>query len=312
VKIIIPCCDRISYKKDHPRFISPDNRGFPLIKRVIDNFNCDDIVISLYKDQDIKFNIIDGMQKLFGDIQFCLFENESKSQAETIVDTINKLNINESIFIKDCDSSFEFDIVEDCNYICVDYLDGKKVNINDKSYIQIDHNNSILNIREKMIISNIFSVGGYFFESSKDFITHYNYLTNNLPEWQNKIYISDIIGSMILSGIDFEIKNVKNYKDYGTKEDWANIIENEKIYFVEVDGFLFEQGSSYFYPRFENTIPINGNVDYIKKNVLGKYEIVYISNRPKELEDLTRDQLMSIGLIAEKIIFEMNLNQVEK
>jgi hypothetical protein len=208
LKIIIPCCDRTCYKEDIPRFITIG------INNIISSFNSKDIVVAIYKDHYNKYK--DDIKNA----ELCSFDKTFSCQAETISDTIKSLNINDSIFIKDCDSKFDFLVKEaDNGYVCVSSLNNfTSINVNNKSYIQIDHNNNITNIRENIVISNLFSVGGYYFPDAKEFVSCYEQMTRHLPDWQKQIFISDVIGFMILNDVEFGIELVENYQDFGTSD----------------------------------------------------------------------------------------------
>lgn len=212
MKILIPCCDNQIYD-NVLRFFSP-TKNSTIIKDIINNFDKKNIIISCFEKYYNEFKK--------EEIDVCVCENNLGSQIGTICETINKKHIAGPIFIKDGDSSFEAIIKEkDFGYVCVESLNNfKKINVNDKSYVQIDHNNSIINIREKLVISNLFSAGGYYFPDAQKFLFYCNKIMENIQPWHNKIYISDIIGLMILDGLEFEINPVNNYKDYGTREDW--------------------------------------------------------------------------------------------
>ena len=223
MKVIIPCCDNVSYDGILPRFLAIDETGMPMVCRAIEALDLptNDIVISIYADHDQKFQIVELLTSRYPGIMICIISNECKNQAETIIATIEQLNYSGSFFVKDCDSSFSWmDMNEQDNYVCVSSLNANKTNVNDKSYVAADHNGFILNIKEKIIISHLFSAGGYFFTSSDKFIQYYNYLTNHMPNWQDRIYISDIISIMILNDLNFSVKQVDDYKDYGTLEEW--------------------------------------------------------------------------------------------
>lgn len=201
-EIIVPCCDRICYIDNIPRFIT------------IGNILTDNIIVPIYRDHYDKYKTD------ISNAEFCIFDKNFSCQAETISDTIKLLDINESIFIKDCDSRFDFNIIDNDNgYVCVSSLnDFTSINVNNKSYIQVDHNDSIINIRENVVISNLFSVGGYYFPDAKQFVSSYEGMTKHLPAWQHKIYISDVIGYMILNDLEFVIQMVENYQDFGNSD----------------------------------------------------------------------------------------------
>ena len=82
-----------------------------------------------------------------------------------------------------------------------------------------------MSIIEKRVISNIFSVGGYSFNSADEFVETYNLLKT-----KEELYISTIVQHMLVHH-SFSILNVKHYIDWGTIEDWQENIKSLKQYF---------------------------------------------------------------------------------
>ena len=57
--------------------------------------------------------------------------------------------------------------------MCVDSLNNfDSINPRNKSYLQIDHKGIVTNIREKVVISDLFNVGGYYFTSPERFLEY--------------------------------------------------------------------------------------------------------------------------------------------
>ena len=74
----------------------------------------------------------------------------------------------------------------------------------------------------------------------------------NTAEWNREIYLSDVIGSMILDDIPFYSRMVKGYRDWGTIREWQRALLDRRAYLISLDGFVFERGNRYFNPRFED------------------------------------------------------------
>ena len=70
----------------------------------------------------------------------------------------------------------------DANFVCVDSLNNHdSINPRNKSYLQVDHNGVVTNIREKDVISDLFSVGGYGFLRPDLFLASYERLSKARP-----------------------------------------------------------------------------------------------------------------------------------
>ena len=78
-------------------------------------------------------------------------DNPTKSQPETVYQTIKQNQIKGHIFIKDADSYFETEMLIE-NAVCIYPLDElNQVNPQNKSYVNIDDMYYITNIIEKEI-----------------------------------------------------------------------------------------------------------------------------------------------------------------
>src|SRR5205085_12612465 len=121
-----------------------------------------------------------GIRAALGDDVTVIVHTEpTRSQAETVARTIEKAGRAGGFLVKDSDNQFVLSGVADSvNYICVDSLNNHdSINPRNKSYIQVDHQGIVTNIREKEVISDLFSVGGYYFASPEQYASHYARLT---------------------------------------------------------------------------------------------------------------------------------------
>ena len=168
----------------------------------------------------------------------------------------------------------------------------------------LDHKNVITNIREKEVISDLFSVGGYYFRNPSQFLEFYERLRRDAADWQRELYISDVIGSMILEGIPFQARNVVGYQDWGTIHEWRRSLQSHKAYFVLLDGFAFERGSEFFHPKFADVRPIPEAGEALQSLAAEGNSIFYLSIRPAHLAELTASQIVAAGLPAGKVIFD--------
>lgn len=223
----------------------------------------------------------------------------SNSQPETVAAYLKNLNEDVKFFIKDCDNQFE-SLVEEKDEIAVfdiDNVSGK--NMSSKSYCRFNSNGIISSIVEKRVISNTFCVGGYSFTSSRKFLESYERIKHH-----SNLYVSHVIQDMILNGTSFTKKDVRNYHDWGTLEDWLEYRSQFSTIFLDIDGVLVKNSSEFLYPKW-------GETEALKENVLfanslfdnGKTQIVLTTSRTEEYRDITENQLNSLGIKYHRIIF---------
>jgi len=292
----------------------PAYDGMPMIYWALSSlrYKKEDLILTVLSEHNEKFGVVNGLKEIFGnDICIVTLDQSTRSQAETVAKTLEIAGVNESFFVKDSDNGFELaDLEQGDNYICVASLnDFDMINPRNKSYVQVDRRAQIINIREKVVISDLFSVGGYYFSSSDDFQRYYNKLLSDKTDWQTEIYISDVIGAMLLDGIPFRTQHISKYQDWGTITEWEKALLSRKTYFILLDGFLFERGSSLFSPRFQDVKANQNVVDAVRRLVLKGNKIIFISIRDKSYKELTEMQLSKLGLPFADIVFECPVSQ---
>jgi hypothetical protein len=315
MKVIVPCCGRSSrFPNLPPKWMLPDADGRPMICAAVGGlkFNPDDLIVTLLREHEERFNVTEGLKNAFGRPIFtCILEQQTRSQSDTVAQTIRALSLDEPFFVKDSDNSYEVDEIERTdNYVCVDSLNNyDSINPRNKSYLQVSQNGLVTNIREKEVISDTFNVGGYFFTNPTQFLEYFDRLSANTAEWNREIYLSDVIGSMILDGIPFRSRPVGGYRDWGTIREWRRALAPQRTYFVQLDGFLFERGNRYFNPRFNDVRPQATAVAAVRILSAQGRKIVYLSIRPAETAELTARQLREADLPPGPIVFDCSVSQ---
>ncbi|MFN2473891.1 MAG: hypothetical protein ABR588_08265 [Sphingomicrobium sp.] len=313
--MIVPCAGRSSrFPNMAPKWMLPDHDGVPMVVRAIEGLGVapDDLIVTLLAEQDAQFDAVAGLERAFGaPVRCVVLDRPTSSQSETVARTLRETEVDEPFLVKDSDNFFELDAIEEpFNYISVSSLnDFDMINARNKSYVQIDQDSVVTNVREKRVISDLFSVGGYFFRSPTEFLDTFDALSGAGRVNDAELYISEIIGHMILNGQSFQAKRVRNYQDWGTVHEWRHKLETRRVFLVSIDGFLFERGSSHFAPAFADVKANEGAVEAVLKMTELQQTIIYLSIRPPELEAMTRAQLTAQGLPDGQIIFGCGVAQ---
>lgn len=315
MKTLIPCGGRSSrFPNMPPKWMLPDHDGIPMVVRAVEGLQVppQDIIISILKEHEDRFDARSGINRAFGrQIETVILDQPTRSQSETVAVTLRKTGINEPFLVKDSDNYFALDPVDATyNYVSVASLnDFDYINPRNKSYCISDQENIILSVREKKVISDTFSVGGYFFLDPQEFLQTFDDLSSAPTVSTGELYISEIISSMLLRGSIFKSRRVMDYRDWGTIHEWRRKLEARKLYFVSVDGFLFERGSAHFSPAFSHATPNVAAVDAVKSLAAHGHSVVYLSIRPKALEEDTKAALASLGLPTGPLLTECGVAQ---
>jgi capsule biosynthesis phosphatase len=267
----------------------------PMIYYLIEKLNLEKIkyVLIPYNSEYSKYYIELLLKKDFPNINFIfhMLEKNTLGAADTINIALKNVNLNKDmpILCLDCDSFYLCDIVSLWNGKNVIFTNEVYSNNLSYSYIKINNENIITDIKEKEKISNNGCVGAYGFASYKEFIKYSDYIIlNNLKE-KNEFYISTVIKYMI-NDIKMNIISIDNtewlnlgtpellrifYNNYSGKND----ITKKRICF-DLDNTLVT------YPYIQNDYntvkPIKKNIDFLK--YLKKYDntiIIYTARRMK-------------------------------
>jgi len=159
----------------------------------------------------------------------------------------------------------------------------------------------ITNIVEKKVVSSTFNVGGYGFESAKQFLEYYKKL-----EDYDDLYVSHIIYDMLLNDINFVNSRTKNYIDWGTIKEW-NMYQSQYVtLFIDIDGTLVKNSGEFFEPTWGKTKGIEKNIRIINKLYESKkVNIILTTARNIKYKDITEKQLKKENIRFHQIIYDL-------
>jgi bifunctional N-acetylglucosamine-1-phosphate-uridyltransferase/glucosamine-1-phosphate-acetyltransferase GlmU-like protein len=196
MEIIVPAAGLSTrFLGDKPKFMLYDYTGKSMLYRALEPFlDKHNIYIGILNEHELKFDISDFIKHEFGSsVNLVILKNRTKGPADTVSETLKLTNIpvQNSIFIKDCDSFFTHEPIAG-NYVCVSKLQDKNQVFQPagKSYVITDENLLIQKIVEKEIVSDTYCVGGYKFASISSFILGFESAKNVTS---GEIYISHVI-----------------------------------------------------------------------------------------------------------------------
>lgn len=297
-----------------PKWMLPDNDGLPMVFKAVQGLgaNVDDLIFTVLREHEVRFRAREGLSAAFGQpVNLVILDAPTRSQSETVAETLRRSDIDEPFMVKDSDNYFEVPVLKQrFSYVCVASLSSfSHINPQNKSYVQVDQEDVIVNFREKQVISDLFSVGGYYFSSPAEFLTAYDELTMTPRLSASELYLSEIIAFMSMNGAIFKVQHIDQYLDWGTVHEWRTYLQGRRVFFVSVDGLLLEQGSGYFAPKFDQVKPNAIAVETVRKLAAAQQTIFYLSIRPQELEALTRSQLKALDLPERPILFGCDMAQ---
>ena len=219
--LIMPiAADKPEYKSRIPKvFLIAEDGIMHCIRALksLDLTRFDHIYITILRHLDEQYALTERLTLQFRingitNAEIVVLDEPTRSQPETIYQTVLQKQIHGFIFIKDADCSFTGEETTG-NAIAIYPLEQLDwVNPKNKSYVSVDDMFYITNIIEKRIVSHYFTAGGYGFESADTYCRYYLRF-----QQQPGLYLSHIVYAMLLEGHSFRPILTEEYEDFESK-----------------------------------------------------------------------------------------------
>lgn len=236
------------------------------------------------------------------EVEFFTLDRQTKSQPETVAEFLMTLTDDVSFFVKDCDGQYDAtpEPVNEVMTADIGCISG--ASCTSKSYCKVNESGDVIAIVEKQVISRDFCVGGYSFQSSKDFLRSYEQIKH-----YDNLYVSHVIENMIVSNDqNFKAKKCSGYEDWGTVRDWHAYKKTFGTLFLDIDGVLFKNSSAYFKPKWGESEPIQSNIDALKRVInSGRVQVILTTARTVDYAEITERQLKESGIEYHQILYGM-------
>ena len=218
--------------------------GISILYYLLMNLNLKNVnfVYIPYNKEYKNYNFEVKLENRFPEIEFkflCL-EEDTRGAAETLNIALKKLDtfyLDIPILSLDSDSFYKVDVIEkwngkDCVFSIIDKDEEAKY-----SYVQIDKlmNEYIIDIKEKVKISDYACTGAYGFESVGKLINFTNLMITNNSMQKNEFYTSGVIKMMIEKNHKFKNTTIelKDFISLGTPEQVQDYLINRKLLIVD-------------------------------------------------------------------------------
>lgn len=307
------------------------NKGYvdpkPLIKildkemiyYVLDNLKTsrEDKVFIFYHDilDDYKFK--NCIERKYPNVNLIPINFQTRGAAETIktgLDIIlNKFNIlNERCMLMDCDTFYTDDVIDmykKVEHNAVFYTKNFQQNPI-FSYIKLDKDNTITDVKEKVKISHNANTGIYCFDKIEELLFYCNKVINNNVRFNNEFYTSCVISEMInegkiFKGIELESKYIFNL---GTPEQVNEYINNCFVFLFDLDGTMVLTDKIYL--NVWNKLLQEFNI-YVDKEFYDKY--IYGNSDETVLRKLVPESVDYKKLSKNKdSLFSESIDLIEK
>ena len=308
--IVIPCAGNSKrYPGTRPKYLltMPDGRLMVewAAHNYLNKYPIRIIITRQHEAQHDARNILSSAFKNNPMVEIVTIEGNTNGPAETIyVGTMDLLD--GTIIVQDCDSFFEYTIPENKNFACYINLEDypKLDEIASKSFMTMHApTETISSIIEKQVISNQVCVGAYGISQLSTFRTAYQYLSIGTEE----IYISHCIKTLLNLDVPFNAVHATNYRDMGSISNYDALRNAYATYFIDIDGTIIKNQTEHSSVSNYDTepSPLKPAIDYFLAKQKCGATLIFITARPKQYADKTKQMLVDFGFDDPVILFNM-------
>lgn len=297
-----------------PKWLLTHPDGQLMIDKVIKAMDLsiyDRVIITIVKPHIAQYDARTILEQAFegNGYELCILDDFTSCASETVHQTLIRSHIQGPFVVRDADNMVKVKIGKLRNFVVGLNLDTCPdiSNITGKSFIVVNEQNTVINIIEKTITSNIISVGVYGFDSANNFKNALNEI-NGLGNNCNELYISHIIAYMIGTGkYQFDYIPADYFEDWGTLNDWEKVRNRYRTFFIDIDGVILKNSGKYGHINWDNNNHIlKDNVEVIKQLQQQGAELVFVTCRPEQYRQRLENMLKRNGLENFRIITGLN------
>ena len=297
--------------------------GNPMICRLISGLNTkkEDRIHIVYNPELNSYNFEDLLRFKFPNLNFnflCL-DGITRGASETILFGLDRMSsgLDENFLILDCDTFYEDDILEKyrgCENKNTIFYSRDTQDLPIFSYIRIDENENVIEIKEKIKISENANTGAYGFSNGRQLKEY----CERISSLSKELYTSLVYEEMLKDGITISSKLIENFSCVGTPLQLkiyceSNVVKEPKRFCFDLDNTLVT------YPKisgdYSSVEPIHKNIEYLKfLKENGNYIIIYTARRMKthkgnvgaiisDVGRVTLDTLSRFGIPYDELFF---------
>jgi dTDP-glucose pyrophosphorylase len=208
-------------------------KGKPMIQVVIDNLKVDaHFIFIVQKEHREKYNLDSMLSLLAPGCDIVDVDKVTEGAACTVLLGKEFINNDNPLVIANSDQFVEWSSLDFFYKMNEQNLDGGIVSFKSTqpkwSYAKTDNNGFVLEVAEKKTISDIATVGIYYWKKGSDFVKYAEQMIDKNIRVNNEFYVCPVYNEAILDGLKFKTFDVPKMWGLGTPEDLDYYLEMNK------------------------------------------------------------------------------------
>jgi dTDP-glucose pyrophosphorylase len=206
-------------------------RGKPMIQVVVDNLNIDARYIYIVqKSHFAKYNLEYLLKLITPNCEIVQIDGLTEGAACTTLLAREFIDNDDSLVIANSDQFVEWNSGETIYSFMADGIDGGIVTFKAThpkwSYARVDENGIVEEVAEKRPISDIATVGIYFWKRGAEYVKYADSMIEKNIRTNGEFYVCPVFNQAIEDGKKFRIRNIEKMWGLGTPEDLNFFLEH--------------------------------------------------------------------------------------
>jgi dTDP-glucose pyrophosphorylase len=205
--------------------------GKPMIQVVVENLNIDaHYIFIVQKEHYDKYQLKYMLNMIAPGCDIIQVDGMTEGAACTTLLASHLFNNDNPLLIANSDQFVEWNANECLYAFTADGIDGGLLTftaVHPKwSYARLDDHGYVAEVAEKKPISNIASVGIYYWKRGSDYIKYAQQMIEKNIRTNNEFYVCPVFNEAILGGKKIRVKQIEKMWGLGTPEDLKTYLEH--------------------------------------------------------------------------------------
>ena len=208
--------------------------GKTMIQLVCECLNIEaNFIFIARKEHDEKYNIKAYLKNLINNSEVILTDGLTEGAACTALLAKDYINNNDPILFANSDQYVKWDVYDFIKKVKAEQYDGCMLTFNSThpkwSFAKVDENGLVTEVAEKKPISNIATVGVYYWNKGSDFVKYAEQMISKNIRVNNEYYVCPVFNEAIQDQKRIGIFPVEEMWGLGTPEDLNHYLSCKKI-----------------------------------------------------------------------------------
>lgn len=210
-----------------------DVRGKPMVQVVVENMNMEaNFIFIVQKSHYEKYNLQYMLQLIAPGCQIVQVDGVTEGAACTVLMAKELINNDDKLFMINSDQFIEWNSNEVMYSLAADQIDGGILTFESThpkySYVKTDDKGFAAEVVEKKVISNMATVGAYYWTKGSDFVKYAERMIAANKRVNNEFYVAPVYQEAIDDGKKIKVKNIEKFWSLGTPEDLTTFLQEYK------------------------------------------------------------------------------------